>query len=99
MQHSKAYISGPMTGLPDANYPAFSAAAARLRRMGITVVDPSCNGLPANAAWQDHMREDIRMLMECDSIHMLPGWSRSRGATLEHTIAVGLGFAVTGAVE
>jgi hypothetical protein len=99
MKRFKAYISGPMSGLPDNNYPAFSKEEARLRGMGITVVNPAANGLPANAEWNDHMREDIRMLMDCSSIHMLPGWQKSRGATLEHQIAVALGFAVTGAVE
>lgn len=88
-----------MSGLPEMNFPAFTAEAARLRRMGITVVNPACNGLPANADWNDHMREDIRLLMDCDTIHMLPGWQKSRGATLEHQIAVALGFSVTGAVE
>ena len=88
-----------MTNMPNLNLPAFTAEAARLSRLGITVVNPSCNGLPANADWQDHMREDIRMLMDCGTIHMLPGWANSRGATLEHDIAVRLGFGVTGAVE
>ena len=31
------YISGPITGLPDLNYPAFHAAAAELRALGWTL--------------------------------------------------------------
>jgi len=91
------YISGPMTGLPEFNYPAFHQAAAELRAQGLEVVNPAENGIPADAPWQEHMREDIRMLMDCDTIHMLPGWRESNGAKLEHHIAVALGFRVTGA--
>ena len=43
------------------------------------------------------MREDIRAMLDCDRIHMLPGWERSRGAVLELTIAHALGFTVTNA--
>jgi hypothetical protein len=99
MKRFKTYLSGPMTGRVEMNFPAFAREETRLRSLGITVVNPAANGLPANAEWQDHMREDIRLLMDCTAIHMLPGWTKSRGATLEHTIAVALGMAVTGAVE
>ena len=33
----RIYIAGPMTGLPDFNYPAFNAAAARMRALGFEV--------------------------------------------------------------
>jgi hypothetical protein len=35
------YLSGPMTGLPDYNHPAFRAEAKRLRALGYTVVNPA----------------------------------------------------------
>ena len=38
---SRLYLSGPMTGLPQQNYPAFHAAAASLRRAGYRVVNPA----------------------------------------------------------
>ena len=37
----KIYISGPMSGLPENNYPAFHAAARKLRAEGHAVVNPA----------------------------------------------------------
>lgn len=35
------YIAGPMTGLPDLNYPQFRDVAGRLQALGFDVLDPS----------------------------------------------------------
>jgi len=35
------YLSGPMSGLPGFNFPAFHAAAAKLRADGFTVLNPA----------------------------------------------------------
>lgn len=37
----KVYIAGPMTGLPQFNFPAFDALGARLRASGFDVVSPA----------------------------------------------------------
>ena len=37
---------------------------------------------------------DIRELVACDAVYMLPGWPASRGARLEHHVAVELGLHV-----
>ena len=37
----KIYLSGPMTGLPEYNYPAFHKAARALRAVGYRVVNPA----------------------------------------------------------
>lgn len=37
----KVYIAGPMTGLPQFNFPAFDALGSRLRSRGFDVVSPA----------------------------------------------------------
>lgn len=92
----KIYIAGPMTGLPELNFPAFHAAAAELRTAGHHVINPAEINTDPSAAWVDCMRADIAQLVTCDTIHLLAGWSRSRGATLEHHIASQLDMEITG---
>lgn len=88
------YLSGPMTGLPDLNMPAFHAAAARLRAAGYTVVNPAeINSDPA-ADWHACMRADIKALCDCDAIALMPQWGQSKGAHLELHIAHRLGLEV-----
>lgn len=90
----KIYIAGPMTGHPELNFPTFHAVAARLRADGHDVVNPAEINADPSKGWIDCMRADIRELVTCDAIYLLPGWAESRGATLEHHIATRLGFAV-----
>lgn len=90
----RIYVAGPMTGIPDLNFPLFHATAARLRAEGHDVVNPAeINADPA-AGWITCMRADIRELVTCDAIYLLPGWELSRGARLEEHIARSLGFKV-----
>lgn len=89
------YIAGPMSGLPDYNYPAFHAAAAIWRAAGWTVMNPAENfaghqGLP----YADYIRKDLADLMTCEAIAFLPGWENSKGAKLERHVAEVLGMAI-----
>lgn len=89
------YISGPMTGLPDLNFPAFNAAAAALRRQGYQVTNPAEINPIGEKSWSACMRADIKALCDCDTIALLEGWESSPGATLELHIAERLGMRVT----
>lgn len=83
-----------MSGLPDFNYPAFYAAAAKLRAMGYAVENPAENPEPPAGPdqWREFMRMGITQLVRCDAIVMLPGWEYSRGAKIEHALAGSLGL-------
>jgi len=83
----RLYIAGPMTGLPEYNFPAFFEAEARLRACGYDVANPARHGVIEGAQWQDYMRLAITALMTCDGVATLAGWTRSRGAALEIDIA------------
>ena len=89
----KVYLAGPMTGYPNLNFPLFHSEAARLRAMGYVVVNPAEINADPNAEWAACLRNDIRALIECAGIVLLPGYSSSRGALLEIYIAKALGMA------
>ena len=86
----KLYVSGPMTGIEDHNFPAFNAAATKLRALGYEVIDPADKGIIEGWVWEDYLRWDIRALLDCDALAMLPGWLASRGANLEVHVAQAL---------
>lgn len=93
----RIYISGPMTGLPDFNYPAFNAEAARLRALGYHVENPAEN--PPQDSWEAYMEVCIPQLLTCDTIALLPGWSESRGALRERQVASQNGMTITAAAR
>lgn len=89
------YVSGPMTGRPDFNYPAFNAMAAKLRLAGHTVFNPAENfGGDTSRARAEYMRLDIQMVLMAEAVVVLDGWEHSRGARLEVAIARELGIDV-----
>jgi len=89
----RIYVSGPMTGLPALNFPAFDAEAERLRGLGYQVINPA--DLNKNETSRAKcMRADIRALTLCDAIQLLPGWRDSKGAALEVAVAKELGMQV-----
>ena len=89
----RTYISGPITGDPDARE-RFRDAERSLIEDGGLPVNPFDNGLADESPWQDHMIADIRMLMSCDAIFMLKGWNESKGARMEFHIAEEMGMEI-----
>ena len=95
------YLAGPMTGIPNLNFPLFNSEAARLRALGYVVINPAeinggadelvaCSNMTAEelaAHWRKCMRRDIPAMLDCDAIALLPNWFKSKGAKLEVHIA------------
>ncbi|MCL6548991.1 MAG: DUF4406 domain-containing protein [Alicyclobacillus sp.] len=81
-----------MTGLPAYNRAAFREAAERLRAQGYTVASPAELPGDDDDPWHVWMRRALGLLLGCDAVAFLPGWKESRGARLEHQVAVALGM-------
>lgn len=90
----KLYVAGPMTGLPEFNYPAFRRAAADLEAAGFQVEDPSTNVNPAPDDYHGWLRAGLAQLITCDAVALLDGWEASVGARLEVNVAATLGLRV-----
>lgn len=90
----RVYIAGPMTGIEDFNFPAFNAMADNMRAGGWHVENPADHGVVHGAEWADYLRYDVGRLATCEAIMLLPGWSKSKGANLEVTIARQLGMPI-----
>ena len=93
----RVYIAGPMTGLPDFNYPAFHKAAAAWRALGWDVLNPAESFSGAtDRPYREYVAVDMRLLASCDAIAMLPGWDGpgARGSVWEHAIASERGLAI-----
>lgn len=90
----RVYVSGPMSGMPEFNFPAFNATATMLRAQGYDVVNPVDINPDSNTSWETCLRRDLAAMLDCDAICMLPGWEKSRGATLERHLADKLGFKI-----
>jgi len=88
----KIYIAGPMSGLPEYNYPAFHAADAELKALGHETLNPATN--PECDSWEGYMRAAIAQVIQADAIAYLPRSHYSRGARLELVIGKSLGLDV-----
>ena len=89
-----AYVAGKITGLPKAHVQQkFNVITDKLTGMGYNVVNPrAVNDNESN--WDDTVRADIKTMLECDEVHLLPDCQESRGAQLERDIAVRLGMQI-----
>lgn len=95
MEKQLIYISGPISHRDLAERRnTFAETAERLRAAGFDVVNPMENGLPENAPTRQHMRRDIEMLMCCDIIYMMKGWTHSKGCKVEFDVATSIGLSV-----
>ena len=89
------YLAGPMTGYEEFNYPAFERSQRELRGDGVNVESPHSIPWPeiphdGEELWQTMMRQALRLLLACEGIILLRGWTESKGALVEYNIATAL---------
>lgn len=90
----KAYISGKITGIENEAPKMFANAEKQLQERGFDTVNPMKLNHEHDKSWHSYMKEDVKALCDCDIIFMLPNWKDSKGAIIEHTIAMYLGLSV-----
>ena len=95
------YLAGPMTGIPQSNFPAFDAAAIALREKGFIVTSPAelddskdralaLADKVATKTWGDFLARDVKLIADSgiNAIVLMPDWHKSRGARLEATVGL-----------
>lgn len=91
---SKVYIAGAVSNLPyQEAMENFKKAEEFLYSRGDTPVNPTKH-CDVSWDWDECMKKVIPLLLQCDKIYMLKGWKQSRGAKLEHFIALKLGIRI-----
>lgn len=84
----KCYISLPISGYDLAERRKLAEKVkAFLVAASLEPISPLDKGLSDEAPYAEHMREDLKILLECDAICLVKGWERSRGCNVENIIA------------
>jgi len=88
------YIAGPMTGLPDYNYPKFNAMERTLRKAGYSMIlNPAdIAGGETGYHYSYYIRESLKLVSKADAVVFLNGWENSKGANLEFHAASLMGL-------
>lgn len=90
----RIYISGKITGLDlKAAEALFEYVETQLAQAGHEPVNPmKLLAHDPEHTWNDHIVASVRGLLPCQAILMLPNWTDSIEAKVEHAIAVSMGM-------
>ncbi len=97
----RIYIAGPMRGKRLLNFPAFDEARDLLNAAGYIAVSPADMDRARGITPETYdeatfdaaaaMRADIKAILKCDGMFLLPGWPGSTGARTEVAVNQALG--------
>jgi hypothetical protein len=88
------YLSGAISRQSDFKA-YFKRYEDELRHWGINdIFNPAAVDWPKDVKWETCMKYDIKNLMDCDVLVLLPNWSLSRGVQVELYIAEKLGIRI-----
>ena len=87
----KVYLSGPITGKK--NYKGLFLYVEELIKLCdvFRIFNPASQ-IPDSLGYEEAMKRCVAALAEYEAIVMLPGWHTSKGARLEHDIALACGI-------
>lgn len=94
MAKTKIYISGAITGVAD-YMKHFQSAEDEINEVyensGVMVLNPAKinANMPEGTSYEEYMKMAFCLLEMCDTIYMLKGWEKSRGANREYGYALG----------
>lgn len=95
MEEKKCYISLPITGRDiDEVKREIENYKTLLRNKGCSPVSPFDREINFNATHEQHMREDIKLLLDCDAILMACNWEHSIGCRAELNVALACGIKI-----
>ena len=85
----KIYLSFPISGYDIEERREYAQRLKKsLEHFYDQVLNPLENGIDADAPVCEHMRQDFRMLLDCDAIFLGEGWQESMGCRSEFDVAV-----------
>ena len=94
---TKAYISGPISGVVNPTVIFKEAKEALILVMDWEVFNPMNIAFPSTkeekrelqkvGEWVYYMKRGLRELLECDCLVLLPGYKDSKGAMIEKKLA------------
>lgn len=103
MSKPKCYIAGPMRGYENCNFDSFDEAKAKVKALGYTPISPADMDRLFEG-WVEYPPEDLvvtqdmleNMILrdlevigrQCSAVYMLCGWEHSKGAQVEHRLAI-----------
>lgn len=91
----KVYISIPITGKDIEVQKKYADDMAKfLTKAGHTPVLPFDNGLDESASYEEHIKADLKLLLDCNAILMCKDYHLSNGCLFEFDVAIECGMTV-----
>lgn len=95
MGRKKCYISIPITGRDiDEVKREIDSLKHVLRNNEYIPISPFDREVDFNATHEQHMREDFKLLLDCDAILMARNWEHSIGCRAELNVALTCGIKI-----
>ena len=89
----KCYLCGKITNNPSYKTD-FEQAEQEVLALGYTPVNPVVFPHKKDSTWEEYLRQDIKLLMNCEAVYLLRDSHSSKGAMLEMDLALALKFKI-----